>query len=99
MPPGTARRFVLALDAGWFEGFVVRAEAGLFGYVDRCPHAGFALTRVPDVYLSADGSYIACSWHGARFDIATGVCIAGPCGGQRLERWPVTVVDGRIVTG
>ena len=37
---GAARNFVLQLRAGRFHGFVVRRGDAVWGYVDRCPHAG-----------------------------------------------------------
>jgi len=49
-------------------------------------------------YLTADGSLIACSWHGALFEIADGRCVGGPCAGRYLQPWPVIVADGVITT-
>ncbi|MBY9064498.1 Rieske (2Fe-2S) protein [Sphingomonas yunnanensis] len=94
---GAARNFVLQLRAGRFHGFVVRRGDEVFGYVDRCPHAGLPLAQVLDDYLVA--GHVRCSWHGALFVVEDGVCIAGPCVGARLAVWPVTVRDGLIVTG
>lgn len=95
---GAARNFVLQLRAGRFHGFVVRRGEAVWGYVDRCPHAGVPLTRTLDDYLTSDGGLIACSWHGALFRTDDGVCVGGPCAGQALTPWPVRVVDGAIET-
>ena len=95
---GTARNFVLQLRAGRFHGFVVRQGADLSGYVDRCPHMGVSLAKELDGYLTPRRDLIACSWHSALFEIDTGLCVGGPCTGQRLTPWPVTVADGTIVT-
>jgi nitrite reductase/ring-hydroxylating ferredoxin subunit len=95
---GKARNFVLQMKAGRFHGFVLRRGEAVFGYVDRCPHAGLPLTQTLDDYLTQDGSLIACSWHGALFAPETGACVGGPCMGQALTAWPVTVRDGTIVT-
>ena len=95
---GAARNFVLQLRAGRFHGFVVRRGAAVVGYVDRCPHAGVPMAQRLDDYLSPDGTLIACSWHGALFRIEDGLCVGGPCVGQRLQPWPVAVIDGAIVT-
>lgn len=99
IPDGKARNFVLQLRAGRFHGFVVRQGEQVHGYVDRCPHAGVPLAQQLDDYLSPAGDLIACSWHGALFRIEDGLCVAGPCVGQHLTPWPVTVADGQIVTG
>lgn len=97
IPDNTARNFVIELRAGRFHGFVVRRGDAAYGYVDRCPHMGLPLAQKLDDYLAADR--IACSWHGALFDVATGKCLAGPCPGAALTRWPVRVEAGTIITG
>ncbi|MBJ7437765.1 MAG: Rieske 2Fe-2S domain-containing protein [Sphingopyxis sp.] len=96
---GQARNFVLQMRAGRFHGFVVRRDDAVWGYADRCPHIGAMLAHKLDEYLSPDGSLIACRWHGALFTIEDGICIGGPCVGQRLIKWPVFVEDGWIKTG
>lgn len=96
---GTARNFVLQMRAGRFHGFVVRRGADVVGYVDRCPHAGVPLAQRLDGYLTPAGDLIACSWHGALFTLDEGLCVGGPCVGQRLLPWPVTVRDGIVTTG
>ncbi|WP_286879864.1 Rieske (2Fe-2S) protein [Sphingomonas sp.] len=93
---GAARNFVLQLRAGRFHGFVVRRGDAAFGYVDRCPHAGLPLAQELDDYIAA--GHIRCTWHGALFRVDDGICVAGPCTGQRLAPWPVMVADGTIVT-
>lgn len=95
---GAARNFVLQMKAGRFHGFVVRRGDAVFGYVDRCPHAGVPLAQKLDDYMTPDRRLIACSWHGALFRAEDGVCVGGPCVGQRLTAWPVAARDGEIVT-
>ena len=95
---GRARNFVLQIGEAYFHGFVVRQGDRVHGYVDRCPHAGMPLAQELDDYLTPQGDLIVCAWHGALFRISSGLCIGGPCGGQSLTPWPVTVADGRIVT-
>ncbi len=98
IPSNGARNFVLQLKAGRFFGFVVRKGDNVHGYVDRCPHAGLPLAQKLDGYLSPAGEVIACSWHGALFKIDDGLCVGGPCVGQSLTSWPVTLDNGWIVT-
>ncbi len=98
IPDGKARGFVLQMRAGRFHGFVIRRGDAAFGYVDRCPHMGLPLAQVLDDYLTPAGDLVACSWHSALFEVETGTCVGGPCTGQRLTPWPVTVEDGILVT-
>ncbi len=95
--PG-ARNFVLQIGEARFVGFVVRKDGAVHGYADRCPHAGNPLAIELDRYLTADAALIKCDWHGAGFDIGTGVCVIGPCVGARLTVWPVEAADGWIRT-
>jgi nitrite reductase/ring-hydroxylating ferredoxin subunit len=79
-----------------FNGFVVRRGVQVWGYEDRCPHAGRPLAPIEDRYLTREKDLILCSAHGALFRIEDGVCIGGPCAGDRLIAWAVTV-DGEWV--
>lgn len=95
---GAARNYVLQIGENRFHGFVVRRGEAVFGYVDRCPHAGLPLAQQLDQYLTPDGGMIACSWHGAVFAVEDGACLGGPCAGGRLTPWPVVVEDGKVRT-
>ncbi len=79
---------------------VIRKGGQAFGFVDRCPHADFPLALAPDRYLTRDGARILCAGHGAVFRLEDGLCTGGPCAGDRLEPWPVTVdAHGTVRTG
>lgn len=89
---------MIEMKAGRFHGFVIRCSDAVFGFVDLCPHAGLPLAQKLDDYLTPNGSLIGCGWHGALFEVETGVCVGRPCAGQRLTPWPVGASDGYIVT-
>jgi nitrite reductase/ring-hydroxylating ferredoxin subunit len=94
--PG-AKGFLFRAGDYLFQGFVVRREGAVRGYVDRCPHTGTPLALIPDRFLTREGDLILCSTHGALFRPGDGVCVAGPCEGARLAPWPVVVEDGAVV--
>lgn len=72
--------------------FVVRRGDEVVGYRNACPHVGGApMAWRKDAYLNADGSRIVCHAHGAQFDIASGLCLLGPCVGQSLQRLAIHV--------
>ena len=79
------------------EIFVLRHEGGVVGYVNDCPHRHLPLDGMPGRFLTRDGALIQCVNHGAKFRIADGVCIAGPCVGAGLRPVAVAVVDGAVV--
>lgn len=82
---------------GGFTGLLaVRQGEAVFVYVNSCPHIGTPLDWTPDRFLSADGRRIVCATHGAEFQIADGICIRGPCRGDRLEPVMVEIEDGTI---
>lgn len=94
---GGARGFTLGDGAASRNIFVVRQQDRFFGYVNSCPHIGTPLEFMPDRFLTADGREILCSTHGARFEIASGRCLAGPCRGKALQAVNLRVVDGWLV--
>ena len=44
--------------------------------VNQCPHMGLPLETFPDRFLSADGTALICSAHGARFPMTARVSAA-----------------------
>lgn len=96
--PG-ARSLVLQIGEQRFHGFVVRHGVEVFGYADQCPHMGLPLAQQLDEYLTPEGTYIACSWHGALFRIEDGGCVGGPCSGAHLAKWAISNRNGQIYTG
>jgi nitrite reductase/ring-hydroxylating ferredoxin subunit len=83
---------------GGFTGlFAVRRAGQVFVYVNACPHIGTPLDWAPDRFLSTDGARIVCATHGAEFGIEDGVCLRGPCPGDRLESVMIQIKDGTIL--
>ena len=94
--PG-AKGFTMG-EGDWpLRGFVVRRGDSVRAYVNHCPHAGFPLNWSPDAFLAPDAPLILCAMHGALFEIETGLCLSGPCNGQRLRALPVRVVRGYVM--
>lgn len=77
--------------------FVVRQDDRVFAYEDSCPHAFAPLEMEPDRFLDLTGTALLCTMHGARFDIATGACVLGPCKGRSLTPYPVRIRNGEVI--
>lgn len=77
--------------------FLVRHGDALRAYRNVCPHAGNCLNWKADAFLTRDKTRIMCAAHGALFDPANGVCVAGPCVGRALAALPVRIEDGMVV--
>jgi nitrite reductase/ring-hydroxylating ferredoxin subunit len=96
IPDGGARGFPAA--PGGFTGlFAIRRGEAVHVYVNSCPHIGVPLDWAPDRFLNRDGSRIICSTHGAEFGIEDGLCVSGPCLGDRLEPVTAEIQDGRVL--
>ena len=103
--PGAARVFTFGGGNARFQMFVLRwagdahAPAGLYAYANDCPHARGPLDWKPAQFLNKERTLIQCANHGARFRIADGKCVHGPCPGASLTRVPIEVADGEICVG
>ena len=69
---------------------VLRRGGAVQAYLNICPHAGRRLDYAPGQFLLKDRTMI-CAVHGASFNQADGLCVAGPCRGERLTRVSVRV--------
>jgi nitrite reductase/ring-hydroxylating ferredoxin subunit len=94
---GAARGFTLGAGDWPLRGFVVRVGDAVYGYVNRCPHAGHPLNLLPQRFLTADGTLIVCASHGALFEKSTGYCVAGPCLGRSLTPIALEVRCGFVL--
>lgn len=95
VPDGGTRGFPPA--PGGFTGlFALRRGERVQVWVNSCPHLGVPLDWAPDQFLGYGGTRIVCSTHGAEFRLDDGLCLRGPCKGDRLEAVPVTVEDGVV---
>lgn len=96
--PSAAVTSVAAVDVtsekGAFPLILVRSPDGLRAYVNACPHQYLPLNYRGEQLLSACGTRLLCTAHGASFDAATGEALAGaPC---PLDAVPVVEDGGEI---
>ncbi len=94
--PGS-KGFILGERGARRKMFVVRAHSGVYGYENLCPHGRGPLEWVEHQFLNLDYDHIQCTQHGAIFQFHDGLCVYGPCVGERLTPAPVEVRDGHIV--
>ncbi|MDE2450090.1 MAG: Rieske 2Fe-2S domain-containing protein [Gammaproteobacteria bacterium] len=92
-----ARGFTLGAGDWPLRGFVVRCGNEVRGYINRCPHAGHPLDLRPHRFLTPDRALILCSSHGALFEKDGGLCLAGPCAGERLRAVPLEVIGDVVL--
>lgn len=79
----------------WRQGrdsvFVVRCGGEIKAYLNRCPHLAVSMEYRKDRFMSGDGQRIICYAHGAHFLPESGLCVFGPCLGERLTSLPCFV--------
>lgn len=92
LPENGARGFDTE-SAGQATIFVLRRGDQVRAWRDRCPHHGTPLPWRKDAYLNAAGDRVVCSAHGALFEPESGLCVQGPCLGERLRALPCTLTD------
>lgn len=92
---GTAD-FIADFDGNRFLVMVIRKGDGVYVYENACPHIGGRLDFPPGEFLSDDGEHIECATHAALFNIEDGLCIFGPCEGDRLTQIKAEVRGGDV---
>ena len=94
---GKGERFAIAPGGEAQDAFAVRWCGTARAYVNRCPHMGTELDWQPGEFFEESGLYLVCATHGALFDPATGLCVAGPCRGASLERVSIREEGGEVL--
>jgi nitrite reductase/ring-hydroxylating ferredoxin subunit len=95
IPDGEAIAVDAALPEGEESLIVVRQGEFAHAYLNICPHAGRRLDWAPGKFLLKNG-ILVCAAHGASFQTGDGLCVGGPCRGDRLHAVAVAVVDGEV---
>ena len=65
--------------------FAVRQDNAIYAYWNICPHRSSPLNWVPNKFLDIENQLIHCALHGALFEIDSGLCVSGPCIGDKLQ--------------
>jgi nitrite reductase/ring-hydroxylating ferredoxin subunit len=90
------RRFMWLEADGAHRVFLLRQGDEVRGWWNDCPHHGVALEDPTGNLFSDDRTLLQCSFHGARFRLDDGLCVAGPCLGRALRPFPVAVEGGEV---
>ena len=79
------------------EGFVLVWHGQTRAYTNSCPHTGVTLSWSENQFFDLSQQHIQCSLHGALFQPLDGLCIRGPCLGQKLVPLETRLVEGQVV--
>ncbi|MBI0539480.1 Rieske (2Fe-2S) protein, partial [Roseomonas sp. KE2513] len=95
-PEGSATPITYERDGRSTALLVVHQGGRLVAYLDMCPHQYLPLTWRGRRVLSADGTRIRCSSHGAEFAVEDGRPLSGPSDGNGLTAVALRVEDGTV---
>lgn len=99
LSPGSVKKFWIICQEYRVDAFLVNERGSFHAYVNRCRHMPTPLDFIRDQFMSEDGKHLMCYTHGALYELATGLCVAGPCKGEALYRLPVRVDGGDVLVG
>ena len=94
---GTAHVFDVMLWREPARAFVLRFEGRVVAYLNRCAHVPSELDWQSGEFLDQDKRWIICAIHGATYEPADGVCVGGPCRGERLMALDVVEREGQVL--
>jgi nitrite reductase/ring-hydroxylating ferredoxin subunit len=84
LPDPGACEFLVGSGDWPFRGVVIRLDGRLYAYANICPHKLHPLNAADDGFFVHGERLLRCASHQALFDPESGLCVAGPCAGQRL---------------
>lgn len=80
------------------EALVLRdANGALRCYRNLCKHLPIPLDGGTRRFMDPTGRYLECGTHGATYRPEDGLCVAGPCEGERLDALPLVEENGRLL--
>jgi nitrite reductase/ring-hydroxylating ferredoxin subunit len=91
---GSGVRFQIEHNGHIVPAFAVRYGGHAVAYLNRCAHKFVELDWQEGEFFDAECRYLVCATHGALYEPATGVCVAGPCRGASLTAVPIHEADG-----
>ena len=93
--PGT-KNVVLGEAPDELDIVIVQERGVRHAFINSCPHEHIPLETFPNHFLTEDKKHLLCSGHGARFVLASGECVSGPCLGKSLTRLAIEERDGSL---
>ncbi|WP_334187465.1 Rieske (2Fe-2S) protein [Noviherbaspirillum sp.] len=93
---GKGIRFPVTAGGDNGNGFVIRYDGKVYGYLNRCAHVPIELDWNEGDFFESSGLYLMCSTHGAIYTPESGQCVGGPCRGGRLRPIMVVERDGHV---
>jgi nitrite reductase/ring-hydroxylating ferredoxin subunit len=97
IPDGGFAEAIACIDGESASLILHRDGAAVRAWWNICPHTLRRLDWSPGRFLKSRDGLLVCAVHGASFETAGGLCVAGPCRGDRLRAVAVEVRDGTVL--
>lgn len=91
LPLWEAFTFDYRLGGKLLDAFIIRHEQGYSCFQNMCAHIPVALDYDDGDFFSDKIGRIVCKTHGATFRAEDGYCDGGPCAGQKLNQFDMTI--------
>lgn len=92
----SGREFRISGGQGTWFVMVFRRGDKIVAYQNVCPHRFLSLSWAPDRFMIGDDGVLVCPHHGAAFELDHGVCLQGPCQGDKLTPADVRIENGEL---
>lgn len=93
---GIGHRFKVLYNGEETSAFLIRADANLRGFLNRCSHVPVELDWNYGEFLDDSKQIIVCATHGASYSAESGACLGGPCDGSPLVKLDIFEQDGKV---
>jgi len=96
IPDGGGRIFQFPTEQGEHCLLVLRSAGCCYGYINRCPHFGMPLSACDSQLILESNRWVKCNVHYAKFTWQDGLCVAGDCEGESLQKVPLEIHNDQI---
>ena len=93
---GGTKKFPFVKNGKTVEGFLARFQGQLVAYENKCRHLPLSLDFGSDRLFTKEGDFFICHNHNAIYEPLSGLCVRGPCEGEKLRALKIEIVDGEV---
>lgn len=76
---------------------ILRSGDCCYGYINRCPHFGVQLAAIDSQLIYSAHRWVKCNVHYSRFRWEDGLCEAGECEGEFLQKVELKIQNGKVI--
>ena len=96
VPEGRTKKFQFTRNGKSVEGFIACFRGRLVAYENVCRHIPLTLDYADNRFFTDDQRHFICRTHGALYEPHSGLCVEGPCRGERLFPLEIEISEETI---